>query len=136
MTQKTQYSVELRIEGESLSPQHVTLDLGLQPSLVRTQGERLGTRTFSKSMWAFGGRESSRDWPSLEMGLRHLLEELKPMRSIIEPYFRTCSVYWWCGSFQSEFGSTASLSPQLLEALAAFGAPVHLSCYFSDEAGD
>jgi hypothetical protein len=51
----------------------------------------------------------------------------------MEPYFQTCAVYWWCGSFQSQFGSTATLSPDLFKLLAAFGAPVHLSSYFSDE---
>src|ERR1700761_3655265 len=104
-----QYTVDLRIEGESLSPEQVTLDLGLQPSLVRHRGDRRGTSEFAKSLWAFSGREPRRDWPSLEAGLRHLLEEVAPLRSVMEPYLQSGSVYWWCGSFQSQFGSTATL---------------------------
>jgi hypothetical protein len=127
-----EYTVDLRIEGESLSPEQVTLELGLEPSLVRHKGDRRGTSVFAKSMWAFSGREPRRDWPSLEDGLRRLLDELAPMRSVMEPYFQTCSVYWWCGNFQSEFGSSIELSPELFKLLATFGAPVQLSSYFSE----
>ena len=128
-----QYTVDLRIEGEALSPEQVSLDLGLRPSLVRHKGERRGTSAFAKSMWAFSGREPRQDWPSLEDGLRSLLEEVLPLRSIMEPYFQTCSVYWWCGSFQSEIGTTITFSAELLKSLGAFGAPVHLSSYFSED---
>ena len=131
-----QYTVDFRIEGESLLPEQVTLDLGVEPSLVRRKGDPRGSSIFGKSMWAFGGRGAGRDWTSLEEGLRQLLDELAPLRPVLEPYFQTCSVYWWCGSFQSEFGSTVSLSPELFRLLGAFGAPVRLSSYFSEDAGD
>lgn len=130
-----QYTVDLRIEGEALSPEQVTLDLGLQPSVVRRKGDRRGPTVLAKSMWAFSGREIRRDCPSIEEGLQRLLEEVAPLRPIMEPYFQTCSVYWWCGSFQSDFGRTMTFSAQLFELLAAFGAPVHLSSYFSEDAG-
>ena len=58
------------------------------------------------------------------------------MRPVMEPYFQTCSVYWWCGNFQSEFGSSIELSPELLKLLATFGAPVQLSSYFSESTGE
>jgi Domain of unknown function (DUF4279) len=129
-----QYTVELRIEAELLSPKQVTADLGLEPSLVRHAGDRRGgTSVFAKSLWAFSGRVALRDWPSLEDGLRGLLGELAPVRPVLQPYFQTCSVYWWCGSFQSEFGASATLSPELFKLLADFGAPLHLSSYFSEE---
>jgi hypothetical protein len=131
-----EYTVDLRIEGESLSPDQVTLELGLKPSLVRQKGDRRGTSVFAKSMWAFSGREPRQDWPSVEEGLRHLLEELAPLRPAMEPYFQTSSVYWWCGNFQSEFGSTVALSPELFKLLATFGAPVQLSSYFSEGTGE
>ncbi len=131
-----EYTVELRIEGEALSPEQVTLDLGLQPSVVRHKGDRRGASVFAKSMWGYSGRELRQDLPSLEDGLQRLLEEVMPLRPIMEPYFQTCSVYWWCGSFQSEFGATITFSAQLFKLLAAFGAPVHLSSYFSEDGGD
>jgi hypothetical protein len=131
-----QYTVDLRIEGEALSPEQVTHDLGLRPSLVRHKGDPRGTSVFAKSMWAFSGREPRQEWPSVEDGLRGVLKEVAPLRSIMEPYFQTCSVYWWCGSFQSEFGHTMTFSPELFRLLAVFGAPVQLSSYFSEEADD
>lgn len=124
------------LEGESLSPEEVTLQPGLQPSLVRHRGDRRGASEFTKSLWAFSGREPGQEWPALEEGLRTLLQEVAPLRSSMEPYFQSCSVYWWCGSFQSQFGSTATLSPDLFKLLAAFGAPVHLSSYLSEESAD
>ena len=127
------YTVELRVESEHLSPDQVSIALGLEPSLVRRAGERRGSAsTFSKSVWAFSGATLVKEWNSIEDGLHHLLGALTPKRSQLEPYFQQCSVYWWCGKFQSSFDGTLTLSPGTLKALAEFGAPLTLASYFSE----
>jgi len=128
------YTVELRVESEHLSPDQVSIDLGLEPSLVRRAGERRSsTSVFSKSLWAFSGAPPVKQWNSFEDGLRHLLGALAPKRSELEPYFQQCSVYWWCGKFQSSFDGVLTLSPGTLKALAEFGAPLTLASYFSKD---
>jgi hypothetical protein len=127
------YTVELRVESEHLLPDQVSIDLGLEPSFVRRAGERRsGTSVFSKSVWAFGGARPAKEWNSIEDGLHHLLDVLTPKRTQLEPYFQQCSVYWWCGKFQSSFDGTLTLSPATLSALAKFGAPLTLASYFSE----
>ncbi len=128
------YTVELRVESEHLSPEQVSIDLGLEPSLVRRAGERRSsTSVFSKSLWAFSGAPPVAQWNSFEDGLHHLLGALTPRRSQLEAYFQRCSVYWWCAKFQSSFDGALTLSPGTLKALAEFGAPLTLASYFSEE---
>ena len=115
------YTVELRVESEHLSPAQVSIDLGLEPSLVRRAGEpRSGTSVFSKSLWAFSGAMPVKEWDSIEDGLHDLLGALTPKRSQLEPYFQQCPVYWWCGKFQSSFDGISTLSPGTFKALAEF----------------
>ena len=126
------YTVELRITAESLSPEQVTEDLGLEPSQVRHAGDKRGTSpVFTKALWAYGGGQ---EWASLEEGLTSLLRLLSGKESILKRYASTAEVLWWCGHFQSTFDHDTVMSPAVLGKLADFNLPLHLVSYFSDDA--
>ena len=126
------YTVELRITAESLSPEQITEDLGLEPSLIRHAGDQRGrSSVFTKALWAYGGEQ---EWASLEEGLNSLLRPLSGKELALKRYASTAEVFWWCGHFQSTFDHDTVMSPALLGKLADFNFPLHLVSYFSDDA--
>ena len=126
------YTVELRITAESLSPEQITEDLGLEPSQVRHAGDQQGRSSlFTKALWAYGGGQ---EWASLEEGLNSLLRLLSGKEPALKRYASTAEVFWWCGHFQSTFDHDTVMSPALLGKLADVNFPLHLVSYFSDDA--
>jgi hypothetical protein len=128
------YTVELRIEGESLSPEELTEALGLEPTLVRHAGDPRGrSSVFTKALWAYSGNAVEQEWASLEEGLNGLLSLLSGKEPILKRYAGTATIYWWCGHFQSTFDHDTVMSPALLGRLADLNFPLHLVSYFSDD---
>ena len=127
-----QYTVELRVYGLTLDPDTITKETGLKPCQTRLAGARLGSKTFSESMWAFDGGLEDR-WHSLEDGLTAVLDRVEQRREALQRFGREHSLIWWCGHFQSSFDGGPRLSPALLKRLAEFGAELFIDNYFSDK---
>lgn len=127
------YTVELRITGQNLDPDAITRALGLVPTLVRKIGEPKmegATARWSSNTWGYEILpRSNDDWPSLEDGLKALLNTLEPIREKL----KTCSagndIYFWCGHFTSSFDGGPILSPSLLKLLGDFGVQLFLETY-------
>jgi hypothetical protein len=109
-TKRHHYTVELRLWGETLDPDVITQETGLQPCQTRRAGQPLGTRTtYSENMWAFNGEsdEYGTKWESLEEGLTFVLNGLGQAAEHSVEYRREYRAIWWCGLFQNS--STAGL---------------------------
>jgi len=132
-----QYTVEFRIHGIDLDVSSVTVDLGLEPSLIRRAGEhRSKTEQWAEAMWAYNGFPEvagSKHWTSLEEGLSFVLEKLWPVRNKLDTYRGKRKLILWCGHFQSSFDGGPSLSPAILQRLGEFGADLYLDTYLSDD---
>lgn len=130
-----EFTVEFRIHGHDLDVPSVTATLGLSPSLVRDVGERRsGTTKWEEAMWAYNGFPESAvavAWPSLEDGLRFVLEKLWPIKDVIETYKRKHKVVLWCGHFQSDSNASTSLSSDTLKKLGEFGVELFVDSYCS-----
>ncbi|WP_343819617.1 DUF4279 domain-containing protein [Dyella marensis] len=123
------YTVELRISGMELSPSEITKAMDIQPTHVRSKGERRGaSSTFESGVWSYAGTHAD-EWSSLEAGLVSLMEILRPKKALIASYAERFDVCWWCGHFQQSFDGGPTLSPALLGDLADFGVAVVLSNY-------
>lgn len=126
-----EYTVEFRVEGPKVEPARITAEIGLEPSRVRevgSQGKDSKTRT---AIWSYEGSGDIREWKTLEEGLLHVLQDLRPKKKLIGTYSRKFDVYWWCGHFQSSFDGGPTFSRELLNDLAKFGVPLILNNYFS-----
>ncbi|MES2403582.1 MAG: DUF4279 domain-containing protein [Pseudomonadota bacterium] len=131
------YSVQLRISGKSLDPREVTRKLGLEPNQVGIAGERRSAnRVWKESLWSYDGGTVSagttREWTSLEEGLRYVLERLLPKKELIQEYAKSHETIWWCGHFQSGFDGGPTLSTSILKLLGDFGVPLFIDNYFSE----
>src|ERR1700730_1617606 len=128
------YTVEFRIYGETLEPETITNELGLNPSYVGKAGTVWGTRVHRHNVWGYSGAEEglSVDWDSLEDGLAFVLDRLWPHRQQIARYKPEFQIAWWIGHFQSSFDGGPSLSPSILLRLCEFGSAVLIAHYSSD----
>ena len=124
------YTVELRVWAEDLDPELITRETGLQPCKTRYRGSPRGEGTWRASLWAFDGGYSG-DWDSLSDGLVFLLDRLRGYEEFFQRYATKYEVVWWCGHFQSAFDCGPTLSHELLERLASFGAALFIDNYFS-----
>lgn len=108
------------------------------PITLRKQLE--GPRFWEESLWSYdgsgGGAEPPKFWDSLEEGLSHVLSALLPKKEIIERLVAEYDAVWWCGHFQSGLDGGPTLSASLLRQLAAFGPPVFIDNYFSDNGNE
>jgi Domain of unknown function (DUF4279) len=134
-----EFTVEFRIHGRDLDVSSVTEALGLEPSLVRHVGERRnGTTKWEEAMWSYNGFAESAGgvtWPSLEDGLRFVLEKLWPIKEVVEGYKRKYAVILWCGHFQSDSNASTTLSPDILKQLGEFAVELLIDTYFSKPQG-
>jgi len=129
------YTVEFRIEGNTLVPSEVTALLGLQPSQVRNLNSDKRKIDESKLLWAYNGFDLTegpiQEWESLEEGLLFLLVRLMPKKKQIQLEFGNFDMYWWCGHYQQSFDGGPTFSPELFGKLADFGVPLYLDNYFA-----
>lgn len=130
MTTAHRYTVELRLYGEQLDPDTITRETGLQPCQVRVRGAQLGTRTYTRGMWAFDGNGPG-EWTSLEEGLAFVLARLGGSVDLFATYRQEYKFVWWCGHFQSSFDGGPTISAALLERLGRLGAELFIDNYFS-----
>lgn len=130
-----EFTVEFRIHGTDLDVSAVTAALGLEPSLVRHVGERRNAiAIWEEAMWSYNGFAESAGsvtWPSLEDGLRFVLEKLWPFKEAIESYKRSYKVILWCGHFKSHSNASTTLSPDILKKLGDFGVELFIDTYLS-----
>jgi hypothetical protein len=131
-----EFTVEFRIHGHDLDVSSVTEALALEPSLVRQVGERrTETTKWDEAMWSYNDFAESAGgvtWPSLEDGLRFVLERLWPIKDVVEAYKRKYEVILWCGHFQSDSNASTTLSPDMLQTLGEFGVELMIDTYFSE----
>lgn len=132
------YTVELRIMSVGLEPDQITKQLGIHPSHSRNAGartDRSGQK--SKGVWGYSGKAAAgseqAEWDSLEEGIVALIEELTPHLSAVHQLKERYEVVWWCGHFQSSFDGGPWFSVPFLQRLAAFGVPLFIDNYFSEE---
>lgn len=131
------YTVELRLSGDTLDPPEISKRLGLQPSTLRAGLSARSKGTAWTPMWGYNGHDLNGfqpEWPSLEQGLRFLLVRLMPLRGTLLNLTTEFNGIWWCGHFQSSFDGGPTLTPTLLRDLASFEIPLYLDNYFSEDA--
>lgn len=129
------YSVQFRITGD-MNPGEVTQTLGLHPNRSMLAGEERNGRKCLESMWSYSGAPNGQfvqEWEVLEDGLNDLLEKLSPKKHLLQRYIDNYETVWWCGHFQASFDGGPTLSTALLLKLAAFGVPLFIDNYFSEE---
>lgn len=125
-----EYTVEFRVEGSKVEPTRITAELGLEPSRVREVGDGKDSKV-QTAIWSYEGSGGVTEWGTLEEGLLHVLDDLRPKKELIRLYSNQFDVYWWCGHFQSSFDGGPTFSPALLKELGEFGIPLILNNYFS-----
>jgi hypothetical protein len=131
-----EYSVELLIAGDDLDEAEVSKKLGLQSTGFLRKGEPLPPkRQRAQSVWSFAVRQSpdSPDWPSLDDGLKCLLEKLLPLRNVLNELSRRYSTEAYCGHFGSGFGGGPSISPETLRLLADLGLTLTIKTYWGED---
>jgi hypothetical protein len=134
-----EYTVELRIYGETLNPSAITSELGLQPSIVRRAGDSIGTKSYQYALWGYNGSKADDTpirWKSLEDGLAFLLTKLDHLKSKVEQYKSQYKIIFWCGHFQSTFDGGPTLSSSMLKRLGDFGIELFIDNYFSIESSE
>jgi len=138
--QDDEYTCVLRIDGSELDLAAIdaALDLRGQHDHVNRRATRWRSAV-NLQRWQYpmgeGGDGTYRIWSSLEDALHSSVESLFPVRSRLESYVEHEDVYWWIGCFHRARSSLIYLKRDLIEKLAAIGAPVYLDNYFlvSDE---
>ena len=126
------YTVELRIWGETLDPDQITHETGLNPCQIRRAGELRNGSIEPRSLWAFDGGDPH-DWDSLEAGLLFVLDSLRGTESLFHKYGSNYDLVWWCGHFQNTFDGGPVLSPGLLGRMGGFGAQLFIDNYFEPD---
>jgi hypothetical protein len=132
-----EYTIEFRISGNDLNVSSVTDSLELEPSVVRSVGERRGeTSEWEEALWSYNGfpaSAGSKPWKSLEEGLTFVLEKLWPLRQKIDAYKGKFKLILWCGHFQSAADCGPTLSPGILKTLGDFGVELFIDNYFCED---
>jgi hypothetical protein len=138
--QDDEYTCVLRIDGSALDLVAIDAVLGLRGQHDHVNRSATQWRTaVDLQRWQYpmgeGGDGTYRSWSSLEDALCSSVESLFPVRSRLESYVEHEDVYWWIGCFHRARSSLIYLTHDLIEKLAAIGAPVYLDNYFlvSDE---
>ena len=80
-----EYTVELRVWGDSLDPDVITRQTGLQPCQTRRAGASMGSRIYRSSMWAFDAGAHGR-YLSLEEGLTLVLDRVEAFQQVFAAY--------------------------------------------------
>ena len=131
-----EYSVELLIAGDDLDDAEVSKKLGLQSTGFLKKGEPLPPRRQRmQSVWSFSVRPSpdNPDWPSLEDGLKCLVEKLLPLKNALSELRQRYSTQAYCGHFGSGFGGGPSISPETLRVLADLGLTLTIKTYWGED---
>lgn len=125
--------VTLRIYGDDLVPQDITMMLGVSPTHAETKGQEIvGRKTghvrIAKSgMWRICA--SDRKPEDIDGQIREIFSrmtaEVAVWQSITEQY----RVNLFCGLFMSERNDGLSISPQSLAVLAERGIPLWFDVY-------
>jgi Domain of unknown function (DUF4279) len=129
------YTVEFRIFSETLDPDKITRELGLQPCQIRIPGVPGLRKGPQQGMWAYDGGEGHTSWKALADGLTFVLDKLWSHRDAIAKYKTAGKLVWWCGNFQSSFDGGPTLSAALLGRLGEFGAELFIDNYLADDNG-
>ncbi|MFO1171249.1 MAG: DUF4279 domain-containing protein [Hyphomicrobiaceae bacterium] len=128
------YTVEIRFYGDNLDPSEISRRIGLLPSV-----SHLTVGPLSRPMrpfWGYNGHDADGflpEWRALEDGLRVLVRRLAAKRSTVAELSQAYDGVWWCGHFQSAFDGGPRLSPETLAEIAAYGLPLYIDNYHSDE---
>lgn len=138
----TEYTCRLRIDGSALDLVAVDAALDLQGEHGHVNRRATQRRdAVNLCRWQYpkgeGGDGTYRIWHSLEDALRFSVKGLFPVRDRLERYVASADVYWWIGCFHQAPSSLIYLPHDLLDQLAAIGAPTYFDNYFSSsyEAG-
>ena len=62
-----------------------------------------------------------------------VVRRLAAKRSTVAELSQAYDGVWWCGHFQSAFDGGPRLSPETLAEIAAYGLPLYIDNYHSDE---
>lgn len=130
------YTVELRFSGDQLDPSDISARLEVPASNSSDMPMAEVMRRRKRLFWSYNGIEQAgfqADWESLEDGLRFLLGCLSDKKKEIHGLAQQFYGRWWCGHFQSSFDGGPTLSPELLAEIGAYGLPLTIDNYFSDE---
>lgn len=133
-TMKDYYTVDFRIESETLNSGEVTRLLNLEPSQTNYANNK------DISLWVYNGELNANEenptleeWENIEDGLVFLLEKLMPKKEIILSNFKEHKRFFWCGYFQRSLNGGAIFSPKLLKKLAEFETEVIIRNYICNE---
>jgi len=121
----------IRISGDTLRPEEISMELDLKATRSGLKGERLEgsprMRPLRNSVWILNSPLDNQ-YP-LENHLEWLLDALEPKLEVINGIARKYETDFFCG-FSSENGQGGcNLSTALLQRLAKTGVPLVLDLY-------
>jgi hypothetical protein len=129
------YTCSLRIDGNQIDAAAIDSCLAAPGEFAtvpirlngRVTGERFERWEF-EAISAAGGDQ----WTSLADAFNRAADALMPAQAVIRGEAARANAYWWCGCFHNEPESAIRLTPDTMEKLSRFGAPVILDNYFPD----
>jgi hypothetical protein len=123
-------SASLRITGDTLRPDQITVALGIDPTRSGLKGERISSRNDAIRRTSFWLKTSPLpDERPLHEHLEWLLDSFEPKHQVLSLISKEHSCDLFCG-FSSENGQGgACLGTDLLGRLAGFGVPLVLDLY-------
>jgi hypothetical protein len=130
-----EYTVGLTISGDEVDEAEISKLLGMKSSVSFKKGEVLAPRSKrrrSTSTWSFDfdppvGKPV---WPSLEDGLRFMIERLVPKKDVLLELGKRYSMDAYCGHFGSGFGGGPSIAPETLGTLSELGLTLTIKTYW------
>jgi len=132
------FTVEFRIEGDSLVPNEITKILNLSPCLTSDMVSSIKKKVPRISFWAYDGISNQDDfkeqnWETLEEGLLFVVTNIEPKYKLIKKTFSEYKIYFWCGYFQNTFDGRIRLSSKLIKKLSNFNIELIIKTYQEQE---
>jgi hypothetical protein len=136
-----EYSVGLIVSGDELDEAEISAILGMAASVYFKKGEPLSPRSQkerSTSTWSFDFNPpvGKPVWPSLEDGLRYMIERLLPKKNVLLELRERYSMIAYCGHFGSGFGGGPSITPETLGVLSQLGLTLTIKTYWGSTEPD
>lgn len=130
-----EYTVGLRISGGEVDEPEISEMLGMKSSVFFKKGEPLAPQLQDEhctSTWSFhfDPPVGKPVWPSLEDGLRYMIERLLPKNDILLKLKKRYSMIGYCGHFGSGFGGGPSITPETLGVLSQLGLTLTIKTYW------
>ena len=90
------YSSAIRIGGQNLDLEKISIELNLTPSRTHKKGDKKGNTEFKDDMWLYETTDQISENDKLEEHLRHLNEVLMPKIELLKNYKLEYNIQLYC----------------------------------------